>query len=455
MAAIIIGISSCEKEIQDADLPFSQLTEEDNKQLVENSAIEAVKALDALKDEAAIDASVSMVSYLSMADPMETRNGKKSKVRNTLEVLAGLNSDESNVNDIFKALVSPDELAEDPATLEALWADIKGTYTWNASMEGWDFAENADAVVFLFPSTENGTSNNATFTISNFESVMMQNPLDEEYDGELPVSLKVLFEVDGSEVLSMRFAAEYNTDGIPSSVAADLMIGTFKFAIDGTNTDTKITGKYSFTNAGDVIMEINATVEGDITQESIDANTHTHTETYEWTDYVWNDATQMYEEVVRTETYSWDEVDVEQILQSGNFKFQLYNISIAGNGDFKSVGEKMDEIYPDEHWNDSTFDDKAAAEAEAAAMNEYLHMYAIDENTRVKIAEVQAYVVEDNYYEDYVDYRVDFRLVYGDGSLVDLETYFDSGFEDVVSEINGIIRDLNTKYELELEPIDY
>jgi hypothetical protein len=68
---------------------------------------------------------------------------------------------------------------------------------------------------------------------------------------------------------------------------------------------------------------------------------------------------------------------------------------------------------------------------------------------------VEAYVVEDNYYGDYYDYWVDFRLKFGDGSYVDMETYFEEGFDDFIAEVNEIIRDLNGEYNWDIEEIDY
>ena len=453
LTILVIGISSCKKE--DAKLPFNQLSEEDNKQLVEDSAIKAAKAFDQMKDEPAVEGSVSMIYHMDMASPMDKKSVEIDKAISTLKAVAAMNGDDGDINDLLSAIRDPKELSDDPESIQEAWDMLVGTYTWNSSMDDWDYTENPNEIVFIFPSTENGTSNNATFTVSNYTGVMISNPLEDDYSGDLPASLNMELVIDGETAMTYVFAAEYNSDGIPTSLASDLTMGTFVLSADMTNNDTEVSANYKFTNDGETVMEISGALEGDFSDENIQNNTVTYTETYEWTDYIYNENTQMYEEVIVTEVDEWEEVDIEEIIQSGHFKFRLYDISIGGTGDIKALVDTMDLIYPEDYYDDPNYDDKTAAQQEAAALNNNLHIYAIDEASRKKIADVEAYVVEENYGDGYYSYWVDFRLVFGDGSLVDLETYFEQGFEDFVAEINSMIRDLNGQYDLDLDQIDY
>ena len=50
---------------------------------------------------------------------------------------------------------------------------------------------------------------------------------------------------------------------------------------------------------------------------------------------------------------------------------------------------------------------------------------------------------------------IDFRLVFGDDSRIDLETYFEEGFNDFIDEVNTLIGELNSDYEWDVEPIEY
>jgi hypothetical protein len=447
-SVLIVVASSCKKD--DSKLPFSKLTVEENKAVVENSAIEAAKALNTMKDHQAVDASVSLGMHLDKAFPLEMKAAEDSKIIHTVKAVASLNDDDFVVKELFESISSVEELDEDPESLLEVWEMIVGIYDWDPVNEEWIVTENTEKVEINFPSTENGSSNNATLIVYNYTGVTIANPMDSEYAGDLPVSLNIDITVDGALVLAYTFAASYNSDGIPESLATDLTMEPFKLSADLTNNDEKVEAKYLFTQDETTIMEISGKIEGDFTQENIDDHTVTTTET--WTDYQYNEVTFQYEEVEITESY--DEVKIEEIVETGSFKFQLFNISLNGIGDIIPFADSLKLIYPDGYHENQNFDYKAALEMEAALMNNNISIYALDEDTRTKIAEVEAYVVEENY-DGYYDYWIDMRLVFGDGSLVDLETYFENGFEQFVAQINTMISDLNSKYNWDLEPVDY
>lgn len=447
---------SCDKTNDGTKIPFSELTVEENKEVVETSAIKAAQAFDEMKDLEVVDASVSLGTLLDTSDPISARSSKKSKVTNTINAIAGLQGDNGSINGMFSAMAAPDELLEDePETIQEVWEEIVGIYDWNPMSEDWDYTPNSEKVELNFPSTTDGTTNDAKLTISNYEGVFIASPLEGEYDGDLPVSLNMDLTVGTTTLMSYTFAAEYDDDGIPTSVASDLTMDPFVLSVDISNTEKKISAMYKFTHNNDIVMEISGKVEGDFSDENIEANTETFSETYQWTDWQWNESTQQYEQVTITEVDEWEEVAIEEIAQSGDFKFQLYSISIIGVGDIKAIGDSLDLIYPDDYWDDENFNELAATQMEAALLNNNLHIYALDEDSKKKIADVEAYVVEDSYGYGYTEYWVDFRLKFGDGSYVDMETYFEEGFEDFVAEINQMIDELNMKYDWNLDDIDY
>ncbi len=452
-SALVVAFSSCKKD--DENLPFNKLSVEENKALVETSAIEAAQTFDAMKDHDVIDAMVSLGTNLDASDPLSAKPTKKSKVTQTVNTIAGIESGEAGIRDVFAVLAAPVEFtSDDPESIQDVWEELVGTYTWNFVEESWDYEANADAIVFLFPSTTDGTTNNATLTIKDYEGVVIASPIDEEYEGDLPVSLNLDLKIDGSVVLTYTFAVEYNDDGIPSSIASDLTMSPYKFSVDVTNNDEEISATYQFTDDGDIVLMMQGSIEGDFTQENIDENTYIVTDTWEWTNYQYNPQTGNYEEVIVTETDEWEEVEIGGIIHTGSIKLQLYNISVVGSGNVTAIADSIEAMYPDDYWDDPDFDEKTMTEREADMMNEHLQIYVIDEDSRKKIADVEAYVVED--IDDWgTDYYIDFRMVFGDGSLVDLETYFEEGFEDLVDELNGIISDLNNKYDWDLDPIEY
>lgn len=459
VAIMAFCINSCSEEEPDnkpCDEPFSQKSVEENKEVVENSAIEMAESMDDMKDLQSVDVAVSLGERLDMDDPFENILKSTSKVSTTFKVIAGLQSGDCGLHDIFKVMKSTGELS-DPETLQEAWDEMVGVYTWNSSTDMWDKTSSSDKVVFKFPSKTDKISNNAELTISNYKGIVISNPIDDEYTGDLPVSLQMGVKVDGTTIISHTFAASYNSDGIPESVAADLTLETFKFEVDLTNNNEEISANCKFIQGDKVLINTGGSIHGDFTGENIDNSTITHTDTYTWMDYVWDDDTQQYVYVEVTEIDEWEELDVGEIINSANVRFQVVNIALKGEANIKALIDEMEIIYPDDFRDDANWDDEEATRQEAAALNEYITLHAIDQAEETKIAEVEAYVVQeyDEWTEGHYNYWVDFRLKFGDESMVDLETYYEEGFEDFIDQVNSILWELNGEHDLDLDPIEY
>ncbi len=450
---IAISFTSCKKE-NTGDEPFSMKTVEENKQLVEDAAISLAKSMDKMKDLESADAAVSLGNLLDMSDPMANKAKKSSKVSATIAVIAGVSKGDNSLHDILTVMKSAGELEEDPETIQEIWDELAGTYTWDPLMEEWNYQAGSDKVIFMFPSTDGGSSNDASLTISNYAGVTISTPIDEEYTGDFPTALNMDLVVGTKSLISYVFSAQYNDEGVPSMVASDLTLESFKFTVDMTNNSTEVSANYKITDDGVTMIEVSGSIKGDFSNENIDANTVTYTDTWTYTDYVWNDITQQYEEVLVTETSEWQEVEAQEIFHSANAKFQVVDIALKGEVNIKDLVNEIDALYPDDYYNNPNFDEKAAAEKEAEAMNNHVNLSAVNETTGEKIAEAEAYMVQENF-DGYLDYWVDIRLKFGDGSLIDLETYFEEGFEDFIDEINAMIAELNGEYDWGLEQLEY
>ncbi|MFW5872748.1 MAG: hypothetical protein ACOCVN_02055, partial [bacterium] len=304
-----------------------------------------------------------------------------------------------------------------------------------------------------FPeATENETTNDAELVVYGYNSVIVANPIDDEYTGDLPVALKMDVKVSGTTILSYVYSATFNNEGIPSAIATDLTIEDFKFDMDFTNNTQEISANYKIIHKGDIIMDLGSGGKGTFTEEHVNNNMITHTDTWTYTDWVYNETTGEYEAVEVVETNEWSEPEIEEIVNSANAHFRVFDIEIRGNIDVKSLGDRLREIYPDNQ-SDDFDDDKADADA-VVEINKYLDLRVIDVAAKSKIADVEAYIKEE--IEDWGSYKyIDFRLVFSDNSPVDMETYFSDGFETFVAEINKIISDLNAEYDAGIETIEY
>lgn len=452
---LVLGASvmwSCTKK-NDPE-PFSEKSVEENKEVVENSALTIAESMDDMKDLSSFEVLVSLGYCLDYDDPFyEDDYYKKSKVTGTLKVLTGVQDGKYGVHEVFSVMRAPYELNEDPETIQEFWDEVVGVYTWNSEKDAWFKTQASDEVVFLFPSVEGGTVNDAELTISNYQGVIISNPIDSEYDGDLPVSLSMQLKLGSDVLVSHTFSASYTDGGTPEMIAADLTIENFTFEVDFTNNDQEISASSQLTHDGKTLIKATGALNGDFSEGNIED--HSITETSYWTDYQWDEQLQDWVEVQMVD--EWTElVDPEGVFFSTNAVLQVSDIALKGNMNIAQMIIDDEEIYPRNRWDDPNWDEEDADTEFAAAINKNMDLYAVDLIAETKIAEVEAYVVKeyDDYYGDYNTW-VDFRLVFGDESPIDLETYFEDGFHDFIGEVNSMIFELNSKYDWDIDPIDY
>jgi hypothetical protein len=448
--------SSCKKDKDPAE-KFSTQTVEENKGLVEDAGIEFVNTMDDMKSIESVDVIMSLEDVMSSAGSKKSLLLKDSKILSTLETFTATAKGKNKINELFDAMTSPKELQEDPETIQEFWDQNVGTYTWNPELSDWDIVEGGDKIIFLFPSSEDALTNDASLTIYNYHGIEISNPLEDDYDGDLPVSLNADLKVGTKTLVTYTFAASYNEDGVPNAVASDLTIENYKFEIDIINNTKEVSVNYKFLADNKVIMDLGASGKGLFTQANYDDNTNTvtHTETYGYWNYEYNPLTGQYDKAVWVEyTDTWDETEVEfeEILNSAKAHFQLFNIAIRGDIDVKGLMDQMRLIDADAE--NEVIDDEVEANRRAEQINKFMNLRLVNVTTNEILAKTEAYVVKD-ISEYYTDIYVDLRLTFNDGSPIDVQTYFDDGFDNFVDEMNGLISDINSEYDLEIEPIEY
>lgn len=438
--------SSCKKD----EIPpekFSTLSVEDNKAKVEDAGIDFIQTMDRMKSLQTIDVVASLADIMESSGKKGLEFLSKSKLFSVLETVSSTAEGHKKVNDVFDSMISIK--GEDPESIQEFWDENAGTYTWNPSLGDWDINLGGNKFVFYFPSSDIATSNDAVFTISNYTGVAISDPIDEDYTGDLPATLNADLKVGTKTLITLVYGAQYNTDGIPNAIAADLDIEGFKFEVDITNSTDVVSVTYKFLEESNIIMKLTASGNGLFRKDNYDDNTIPYSETHTYTDYVWNEETQQYEEVELTWTDEWEETDFEEIMHSANADFQLFNIAIRGDIDIKNLVDQLKIIDDDEN-----LDEETANESYADKINQYLNLRLVNVLNNEIMAKAEAYVVHETEY-GYEDIYVDFRLTFSDGSPIDFETYFNKGFDSFVRELNSLIDDINSDYDLGLDPVDY
>lgn len=442
-------VISCKKD-EDTAERFSTKTVEQNKAIVEQSGTDFVNSMKRFESLQTIDVLASFGSLTSSNSAKGYLFSENSKLNSVIKAVVA-SSGKKEFNNVFDSMIAADELkGQSEDGIETFWTNNLGTYTWNSSLDVWEYAEGGDKIVFKFPSSETSTVNNAVLTVSNYDGVTISNPADEDYTGELPVSLNADLKVGSTTLMSYVFSASYNTDGIPTAVASDLTLEGFKFEVDITNDTKVVSVNYKLLENSTVILDLGATGNGLFTEENYDANTETQLETSEYiSDWVWNNTTQEWDPVYSTYTYESTQTDWEEILNTANAHFQLYNVALRGDIDIKNLVDAFEKINDDAE-NDVISSDAAFTQL-TAKINEFINLRMVNVSNNEIIAKVESYVAHDYDSEDYIA----FRLTFGDGSPVDIETYFNQGFGTFIAELNELIQDINTDYSTDLSPIEY
>ena len=425
---------SCNKDDKDntgfVDVDFGTETVEQNKDKLEDSGQDFVAQMDLLKDEEGISAIGSFTSFLETSMPFGEDETMNANIFNTLY---GLKSAAKNNNP--KLYIDAIMEGDDPESIAEIWDQLKGIYTWNSDTEEWDIESSETVAEFHFPSTEDGTTNNAVFAITSYTGIEGISPV-EDYTGDLPTSLEANLKIDGVQYFAYSFSASYNDQGEPTSVSTSVTLGTYVLSASVTNTDTQIGATYSFKNGETIIFDFGLSTSGNFDEDNLNN----------------------------------EDLEPDDVIYSGNAHFQLMNVKIAGTVDMKKMMAAEREIYADDESED--FDWIEADSLFTIEINKYAKLIVYFTDTEKKIADIEAYTYledetewyyvwndESSSYEwqevEVTESYIDMRMVFADDSKNDMETYFKNGFTDLVNDINSLISDLNDEYGIEIDPIEY
>jgi hypothetical protein len=424
-ACVISGtglLSSCSKDDDDAsvrpevEIPteFSEFTAEQNKEKLEDNGIAMVNKMTSLKNASGIQTTISMNHFLGISTPEGGRVATNNKAVKMMLLLSRFGIGKAKASDVLKGFRTKED---EPSTAQEVFDEYKGTYAWNKTTQDWTYTAGGDKIVFQFPSTETGTTNNAELAIYGYTSKQVVNELvgDEGYEGDVPTALKADLSVGGTKQIVYDFTASYKNNGEPTSVKTSLTIGTYKFAFEATNTTTEVGVVYSLTDNGTNILSFGVGATGNFNSDNI----------------------------------SESEGAAGDIVTSSSAFFQVMNIRAAGEVKAKTLFEALEVA------------ETAAQKTTAYNANVTLVVFYAD--TKKKIADTKfiASIYQEEPYEycydldgDGIDETcetyeyepeetVDLELVFADGSPVDISTYTDEGFSDLTEELEKFQDDLD------------
>ncbi|HEY9048351.1 MAG TPA: hypothetical protein VIN08_20730 [Ohtaekwangia sp.] len=395
---------------------YSDLTVEQNKANLEDNGISLVKSVTSLKNTSGIQTSIAFSKHLDGSTlPDNLSNGRVSNTQgvNLLTILASLGNDKTSVAD---ALSNMRVEAGDFTSFQEEYESLLGIYTYSKANDTWTYTQTGSKIVFRFPSTENGTTNNAEYSVYDYKGTQITSNIGgDSYTGDYPTALKADLTIDGTKKMEYSFSAAYDSNGEPTNVSTSITIDNYKFSYDVENTTTKASVDYGLTQDGKNLFAFGARATGNFNSGNIE-----------------------------------NSGGPEDVFETGSAYFQILNIKFSGEVNTPELVKALDAA-------------KTKAE-QAAAWNANYKLIVFYADSKKKIADSEFYVTTESItYPDYGSDQCKFdqwgypydcpdvtetrenlevRIVFADNTKSDLATYTETGFEDIQDELSAFIEDL-------------
>ena len=398
--------------------PVINYTPEQNKANLQQSGLDAMKEMDEAKNMKVIDNLIYFSELVEQKDPIEGTTVKGLMPIIMVNALIGF-KETSNPEVVFSAMRQTKSFSE-VDNAEALFDEIKGIYSWNASEKKWDKTASA-SLIFKFPATKDKTGNNATYTIDY--TPYKGKVADTELEGNMPSKLTAKLDIDNTNYLSFDFNASYDAEGIPTNIASNLKVENFNFNVEMNASSSELSSKFSFTHASKNIVSMACSLKGNFAKANLES---------------------LEDNVKNVE-------DVDKVVTSMSGYLQLYNVKLESSANVKA--------FTDEIRAKGGFDNIKDENEKLNLVNKHLihSIYYTDRNAKIGHGEMYMKKYTNTYTEWVNGVAVQktetnedagVRIVFEDGSKIDLETYFESGFDKLEKEFENFLNSMENNYDL-------
>ncbi|MBT1708915.1 hypothetical protein KK062_11810 [Fulvivirgaceae bacterium PWU5] len=405
--------SKSNEEETGAEFPteYADLSVEENKSNLEDNGIEFANSVEALKNSSGIETSIAFSNFASDGD---LAIGRKSSLP-IFDLVNNLRDFGRSNKPLDKTLAGM-RTSEDIESIQTEFNNVAGTYTYNSQEQVWDSVPGGGSgkIVFKFPSKENGTTNNAEYTIYDYKGVNVSNSaVSEDYAGEYPAGLKIDLTIDGQKKLEYTFTAGYNSKGEPTSLTISVKVDAFVLAYEVSNDGTKASVKYSLKENDKNLYVLGADAEGNFDTDNIENSS-----------------------------------GGDDVINKGTIYFQVLNIKFSGEIDVEAL---MTDI--------AAIPDEGGDAEEATAWNENSTMVVFYADSKTKIAEGEVVAVTKTrtvtdwwseecgwnendqwecptYDEEFTAKEV--QLVFADESRMSMDMFVKTGFDELTEKLKDL-----------------
>lgn len=413
--SMFVGCNKDDDEVKaiEPEFPteYSELTVPQNKTKLEDNGVSLMNNITTFKNSSGIQTSIAFTQHLEGATVPENMGGRVSNNSGVklLQMLSSFGKGKTSMSKAIKGL----RISEDDGftSFKAEYDELIGIYTYNKANDSWTYEMTGDKIVFKFPSTEEGTVNNAQYSIYGLETVMISSDLGgEDYTGDYPTALKTELTVDNVKKMEYTFSAAYNSSGDPSSISIIWTIDSYTLAYGVSNSTTEAKFDYNLKNGDQILFAYGARATGNFSSTAVNGSE-----------------------------------DAGDVITTSSAYFQIMNIKFSGEVNANALADALALA--------------TTTEQELAAWNANYKLIVFYDDTKKKIADSEFYMTEEEYTEwemvwnnetqeyEWVEHTairesLEIRLVFADGSKSDLATYTDTGFEDLKNSFESFIEDL-------------
>jgi hypothetical protein len=401
LLATVLVLFSCSKK-SDSDsndpysVPYANETSSESKTNLETAGQDFVKEMNSMKSSQAMSVTSNLATCLSSASLGSLGSAKS--ILAPFQALSNVANQKGDISDVYTTMSKA--ASTDPTTIQEAFDQVKGAYKWNASAEEWEKTGASSNLELVFPSTANGTSNDASLVVTLATTNISDKVLEVT---NVPTSVTATLSANGTNYVVYQYTASYNSEGVPTSLSTSLQVGEFKIGGDFKYSTSNSSVKYYFTHSSTTLIEAYAEVNGTLSTDSISNG------------------------------------QPQNIVNDGNAYIQVMNVKLVGEIDLKNLVKAEEVIY-----NRTDIADSTAAQLDAEAWNKYASLVLIYADSKTKIADTEFYSVATTEY-GYTDYENSIRLVFGDGTKSDFETYFSNGFEKLKSDLSAFAASVEAK----------
>ncbi len=418
----------------DEEIPYSELTPEEQKERLQSDAIGFISALEGLTEEPGYK-TMEVFSSLMETNPISLQSG----------ILRNASSDIFYIN------------------------DFHGKYTWDSDEQKWNREPNDGSIIFEFPTTTDGNTNTEKIEISGVASEYYASqswtewedtgkyeerdgypyPIYNEYEYtesyQLPKSLTGSVTSNGKSVASISANSDLlNNDQLPTTGTLSFIFGSYKMEFSANAKDNN-TATFSLKKENTSLLSMTANLNGN--------------------------AEKIYNK--------------EGDAGNGNFKLIIMGkLALQGNmnkiSEFTNKSKALDKQYDVNNYRLFGLDDSSEKynKAQCNLVDQYGTFALISTDDTTKIADMKMKAIFSETYEDHYFYYQDYNtgkyydyikevyldkkptyfytytywesvpvLYFNDDTSIEASVYFSKGFDELLDRIDEFMSKFGWSFE--------